>query len=108
MSEAGLAVGAADGWCEPGPGAAVAGIGEALDLADLGDDQHRGVAANPADLRQDVDAVVGLGALLDFAGRVCDLAVEVVDQRQQAVQPSPRCFAQLQLVEEATATGAEE
>jgi len=71
----------------------VAGVGEALDLADLGDDQHRGVAANPADLRQDVDAVVGLRPLLNLDGRLGDLAVEVVDQRQQAVEAPPWRFA---------------
>ena len=55
----------------------MAGGGEAGDVADLGDDQQRGVAADAADLAEHVDAVVFVGALLDLAGRVGDLAMEV-------------------------------
>jgi hypothetical protein len=52
-----------------GPLAEVLGGGEAFDLADLGDDQHRGVAADPADLAEQLDALVGFGALIDLAAR---------------------------------------
>ena len=83
------------------------GGGEPVDVADLGDDQHRGVAADAADLGEHVDAVVGLGALLDLGGRCVDLAVEVVDQRDQAVQPPARRLAQLQVGEELASALAE-
>jgi hypothetical protein len=43
------------------PRAQVAGGRKAGDVADLGDDQHRGVAADAADLAEHVDAVIGLG-----------------------------------------------
>ena len=58
---------------------------EAGDVADLGDDQHRGVAPDAADLAQHVDAVIGLRSLLDLAGGRLDLAVKIADQRHQAV-----------------------
>ena len=50
---------------------------EAVDVADLGDDQHRGVATDPADLGQHVDAIVGFGLLLDLAGGGFDSAAKV-------------------------------
>jgi hypothetical protein len=50
MSEAGFAVRAADGRREPCPLAQVLGGRESFDVADFGDDQQRGVAADPADL----------------------------------------------------------
>ena len=68
VPEAGFAVGAADGRGQPGPLAQVLGGREPFDLADLGDDQHRGVGADPADLAQQLDALVGFGALVDLAG----------------------------------------
>ena len=93
---------------QAGPGAEVAGGREAGDVADLGDDQQRGVAADAADLAEHVDAVVVAGALVDLAGGVGDLAVEVVDQRHQAVQPPPRRVAQLERGEELAAALAEQ
>src|ERR1700722_2187473 len=50
VPEAGFAVGAADRWGQSGPLAEVLGGRESLDLADLGDDQHRRVRADPAEL----------------------------------------------------------
>ena len=108
MTEPGLAVAAADGRCQAGPRAQVASAGEAGDVADLGDDEHRGVAADAADLAEHVDAVVGLGALLDLGGRLVALAVEVVDQRDQAVEPPARRGAQLKLGQKLAAAFAEQ
>ncbi len=79
---------------------------EAVDVADLGDDQHRGVAPNAAELGQHGDAIIGLGLLLDLAGGLFDLAVKVADQRHQAVQPPPGRVTQRQRVEELTAAFA--
>jgi hypothetical protein len=76
---------------------------KAGDVGDLGDDQPRGVAPDAADLAEHVDAVVGFGALLDLLGGVIDLAVEVVDERDQAVQPPPRRLAQFEVGEELAA-----
>ena len=69
---------------------------ESFDLADLGDDQQRRVAADPADLAEQLDALVGFGALVDLAGGRGDLAVKVADQREQAVESSARPVGQLQ------------
>ena len=88
---------------EPGPGAQVLGGREPFDVADLGDDQHRGVVADPADLAEQLDALVGLSALVDLAGGGGDLAVEVADQREQAVEPSAGAVGQLQRGEELAA-----
>jgi hypothetical protein len=85
----------------------MAGGREPVDVADLGDDQHRGVAPNAADLGQHVDAIIGLGALLDLGGGRLDLAVEVADQRDHAVQPPARRVAQLESGEELAAAFAE-
>src|SRR3954468_19925818 len=57
---------AADGRRQSGPGAEVAGAREALDGADLGDDQHAQVAADAVDLAEHVDARVVLGAPVDL------------------------------------------
>jgi hypothetical protein len=86
----------------------MAGAGEAGDVADLGDDQHRRVAPDAADLGQHVDAIIGLGALLDLARGVGDLAVEVVDQGDQAVQAPARRLAQLERGEQFATTLAEQ
>src|SRR5207248_7922416 len=43
-------------------------VGNRGDLADLGDDQHRGVAPDAADLAKHVDALVDLGTSVDLAG----------------------------------------
>jgi hypothetical protein len=77
-------------------------------VSDLGDDQHRRVAADPADLAQQLDALIGLGALVDLARGRGDLAVEVADQREQAVEPSTRRVGQLEAGEVLTAGGAEQ
>jgi hypothetical protein len=52
---------------------------EAVDVADFGDDQHRGVATDAADLGQHLDAIVGFGQLVDLAGGGFDLAVKVAE-----------------------------
>src|ERR1700684_375883 len=108
MPEACFAVGAADGGCESGPRAEVRRVGDPVDLADLGDDQHRGVAANTSNLGEDVDAVVGFRSLLDLLGGLGDLAVEVLDQRHQAVQAPAWSVAQLELDQELPAALAEQ
>ena len=108
VSQPGLAVGAADGGGEPGPRAEVPRVGEAGDVADFGDHQQRGVAADAADLAEHVDVGVLAGAPVDLgAGRV-DLAGEVRDQRQQAVEPPARVGAQLDLGAESCAGRPEE
>jgi hypothetical protein len=86
----------------------MAGGREAGDLADLGDDQHRRVAPDTADLGEHVDAVIGLGALLDLGRGLLDLAVEVADQRDQAVQSPSRRVAQLERDEEFAAAFAKQ
>jgi hypothetical protein len=83
-------------------------LGKRRDVADLGDDQHRGVAPDATDLGEHVDAVVGLGALVDLAGGLLDLAVKVADQRHQAVQAPPRRVAQLQAGEKLAAALAKQ
>ena len=102
------AVGAADGRRQPRPRAQMPGRREACDVADLGDDQHRRVAPNPADLTEHSDALVGLRASVDLAGGGGDLAVEVSDQRQQAVQPLARPVGQLERCEELLSAFAEQ
>jgi hypothetical protein len=82
--------------------------GEPFGLADLGDDQHRGVVADPADLAQQLDALVGFGALVDLAGGGGDLAVEVTDQREQTVKPAAGAVWQRQGGEVVAASGAEQ
>ena len=108
MPEARFAVGAAHGRREPRPRAQVPGGREAVDLADLGDHEHRGVAPDAADLAQHLDALVGLRARVDLAGGGGDLAVEVTDQRHQAVQAPARAVGQLQAGEELAAGFAEQ
>ena len=44
------------------------------------------VAADPADLAQRLHALVAFSALGDLAGGLGDLAVEIADQRNQAVE----------------------
>jgi hypothetical protein len=61
----------------------VARAWEALDLADLGDDQHRDVAPDPTDLRQHLDARVVLCEPVDLLCQRVDLAIEVCEQAQQ-------------------------
>ena len=103
VPEASFAVGAADRSGSVRPTAQVLGGWEPVDVADLGDDQHRGVAADPADLAQQLDALVGLRALVDLAGGGGDLAVEVADQPEQAVEPPAGSVGQLEGGEELAA-----
>jgi hypothetical protein len=86
----------------------VAGASEATDVADLGDHQHRDVAADAADLTEHLDEGVVVGARVDLAAGLLDLAVEAVDQHHAAVQPPAGRLAKRQLGEEAAAAGAEE
>ena len=86
----------------------MAGGGKALDVADFGDHEHRGVAPDTADLAEHRHALVGLGARVDLAGGGGDLAVEVSDQRHQAVQPPAGPLGQLQRGEELAACLAEQ
>jgi hypothetical protein len=81
----GLPSQAADSRRQSRPGAQMPRGRKARDVTDLGD-QHRGIAPNATDLGKHVDAVISLGALVDLAGRLLDLAVKVADQRHQAVQ----------------------
>jgi hypothetical protein len=64
---------------QPGPGAELARRAESRDVADLRDHEHRGVAADAADLAEHVDARVMLGQSVDLAGGHPDLAIEVTD-----------------------------
>ena len=66
---------------------------EAGDVADLGDHQHRDVAADAADLAEHLDVVVVLGERVDLAGGQRDLAVEVSDQTEQALEAPARRVA---------------
>jgi len=70
VPQPGFAVGAADGRREPRPRAQMAGGGEARHVADLGDDQHRGVAPDAADLAEHLDALVGLRAIGSYPLRI--------------------------------------
>jgi uncharacterized membrane protein len=88
--------------------AQVLGGRESGDLADLSDDQHRGVGTDPAQLAEQLDPLVGSGALVDLPGGLGDLAVEVVDQRHQTVQPPARPVGQHQLSQVAAPRGAEQ
>jgi hypothetical protein len=82
--------------------------GEALDRADLGDDQQRQVAPDAADLTQHLDALVVLGALIDVSGERVDLAVKVADQPQQHVKPCPWLGPKLEFGQKRAAAGAEQ
>src|SRR4051794_12967021 len=108
MAEPCFAVGGADGWGEAGPGAEVTGGAEAVDLADLGDHQHRGVGADPAQLAEHVDAGVVAGERVDLTLRQLDLTVEVADQAEQTVETPPCRLAQIELGEEVTPARPEE
>jgi hypothetical protein len=108
VAEPCFAVGAADGGGEAGPGAQLAGAREPGDVADLGDDQHRGGAADATDLAEHLDVGILARARLDLDGGCGDLAVEVGDQREQAVQPPPWRLAQLELGQEAAPARAEQ
>jgi hypothetical protein len=85
----------------------VPGGGQALDVADLGDDQQPDVAADAADLAQHVHARVVGGARVDLDAQRGDLTVKVVDQAQQRIQPAPRLGPQPQLGQKAPAADAE-
>src|SRR5271166_326060 len=100
MTESHLLIGVAHPRCDPRPRAEMPGAWEAADLADLGDDQHRRVGANPADLAEHRDALVGLGARLDLPSRRRELAVEVIDQRKDALDSPAGRLAQLQASQE--------
>jgi hypothetical protein len=56
---------------------------EAIDVADLGDDQHHEVAADAADPAEHRDAVVVPGKLIDLGGERVDLAFEVGIRRNK-------------------------
>jgi hypothetical protein len=77
----------------------VARAGEALDLADLGDDQHRDVAPDPTDLGQHLDARVVLCEPVDLLRQRVDLAIEVCDQAQQHLEPPAWLWAQRHPIE---------
>src|SRR5262249_52166586 len=55
-----------------------------------------------------LDVGVFLSARVDLAAGLLDLAVEGVDEGQQAVEPTPRPLAQLELGEEAATAGPEQ
>src|SRR5213596_1027944 len=61
------------------------GRAEAFDLADLGNYEHGGVGADPAQLAEDVDARVVACESVDLTLREFDLAVEIADQAEQTV-----------------------
>ena len=86
----------------------MASVREALDLACLRDHQHRRVRADRFQLDEDVDARVVLGERVDLAPGELDLAVEVIDQPEQAVEPATRRLPQLELGEEAASVRAEQ
>ena len=86
----------------------MAGGWEAGDVADLGDHQHRGAAPDTTDLAEHLDSVIGLRALLDLGRGLLDLAVEIADQRDQALQPAAWRVAQLQCCEELATAFAEQ
>jgi hypothetical protein len=50
---------------------------EAVDIADLGDHEHRRVSPDAADLCEDPDALVVVGESLDLARGLVDLAVKI-------------------------------
>ena len=84
------------------------GGAEAFDLADLGDHQHRGVGADPAQLAEHLDAGVVAGERVDLTLRQLDLAIEVADQAEQTFE-TPACrLAQRQLGEERLSSFAEQ
>jgi hypothetical protein len=92
-------VGAADGRGHPGPAAELPSCLEARDVADLDDHQHRDIAAHAADLAEHLDIRILLGAGVDLARGQVNLAREVGDQRERAVEPAARALRQLERVE---------
>jgi hypothetical protein len=78
------------------------GGGEAGDVADLGDDEEGDEETDAGDPGEDRNArvVLGAGADLPLDGR--ELAVEVSDQGEQALEPAAGALRQRQLVEEAS------
>jgi hypothetical protein len=79
---------------QPGPRRQLRGLGEATDVADLGD-EHRG--QHRSDPRNGLDGeVAGVGAQptgYQLAEQL-DLKVEVLDQPQRRVDPGPRLGGQ--------------
>jgi CBS domain-containing protein len=65
----------------------VAGGGEAGDVADLGDDEEGDEGADAGDAGEDGDARVAPRARLDLPLHGGELAVEVGDEREQALEP---------------------
>ena len=68
---------------------------ETGDIANLGKDQHRGVAANTTDLAEHRDTIVCRSTLLNLACRCRDLPVKIIDQRKQTIQAAARSLPQL-------------
>jgi hypothetical protein len=86
----------------------VTGGGKAAHVADLGDDQHRGVTADALDLAEQLDALIGSRLTVDLLAGGVDLAIEVLEQRQQAVEALPGRLAQLERRQELSASVAEQ
>lgn len=99
-------VGAAHRRGHPGPGAEPPRGVKAADVADLGDNEHRDVAADAADLQSTSTKGSSL-ARASISRLVRSISREVGDQRERAVESSARRFAQLKLGEEAQAASPE-
>jgi hypothetical protein len=78
----------------------VPGGRESAHITDLGDDQHRRIAPDAVDLAQQPNALVAFGLAVDVFGGSVDLPVEVLNERQQAVDSLARRRSQLDRGEE--------
>jgi hypothetical protein len=81
---------------QPGPGAQLAGAGEATDVADLGDQRHRSEPADPGQGHQRLDPGVGLGQACDLAFQPGDRGGQGVQQPTAVLDDRPRDRWQLQ------------
>ena len=89
MAMADLAVGVAHLGSQPGPGAQLAGGREASDVADLGDQGHRGELADTGQDHQRLDPWVGLGQGGDFAFQPGDGGGQGVQQPTAVLDDRP-------------------
>jgi hypothetical protein len=81
---------------EPGPGRQLAGRPEPGDVADLGEQDQRGVRAHARQLGEDLDGGLGPGPLAHLPVQPVDRLLERVDQRQAVVDDLAGDGGQLQ------------
>jgi hypothetical protein len=90
---------------EPRPGAQLAGGGEAADVAELGQQRHRGDPPDPGQGHERADARIGLGASAQVALHPGHHGVDGVDERQPVVDQGALDGRQVQGCQPGSAAG---